>query len=82
MPSANPDPTEAVPFRTGLHLADIQIHDPWILADQATHTYYLYTSASAAATGQHRGHFSDELIGMDRLLQQFEMKALFLGAMQ
>ena len=55
MPSANPDPSEAVPFRTGLHLADIQIHDPWILADQATHTYYLYTSASAAATGQHRG---------------------------
>lgn len=54
-PSANPDPTEAVPLRKGLKLVDIQIHDPWILADKAAHTYYLYTSASAPATGQNRG---------------------------
>lgn len=55
MPSANPDPKEAVPLRSGLHLTDIQIHDPWILADKSTHTYFMYTSASAPATGQNRG---------------------------
>ena len=55
MPSANPDPTGPVPLRSGLRLVDIQVHDPWILAEKSTHTYYLYTSASAAATGQNRG---------------------------
>jgi beta-xylosidase len=55
MPSANPDPDKPVPLRSGLHLTDIPIHDPWILADNTTHTYYLYTSASAPMTGQNRG---------------------------
>jgi beta-xylosidase len=55
MPSANPDPKEPLPLQHGLHLTDIQVHDPWIVADQATHAYYLYTSASAPMTVEHRG---------------------------
>ncbi len=30
--------------RSGLHLADFQLHDPFILPDQASKTYYLYTA--------------------------------------
>jgi beta-xylosidase len=55
MPSANPDPKEPVQLRSGLHLPEIQVHDPWILAEKSSHTYYLYTSASAPMTGQNRG---------------------------
>ena len=55
MPSANPDPTEPLKLQSGLHLTDIQVHDPWILVDKATHTYFLYTSASAPMTVEHRG---------------------------
>jgi beta-xylosidase len=40
--------------RAGLHLPEIRLHDPWILADQATQTYYLYSAASAQATGEGR----------------------------
>lgn len=32
-----------------LRLPDIPLHDPWILADQPTRTYFLYTSARSAA---------------------------------
>jgi hypothetical protein len=45
--------TPPVP-KTGLHLPEIQLHDPWIVADQKTRTYYLYSSASARITGQGR----------------------------
>ena len=40
--------------RTGLHLAEIPLHDPFILPDAATRTYYLYTSAPTRRTGQNR----------------------------
>lgn len=40
--------------RMGLRLPEIPLHDPWILADQATRTYYLYSAASARVTGQGR----------------------------
>ncbi|PYP75745.1 MAG: hypothetical protein DMD35_20925 [Gemmatimonadetes bacterium] len=40
--------------RTGLRLPEIQLHDPWILADRSTRTYYLYSSASPRITGQGR----------------------------
>ncbi|MEO6525851.1 MAG: glycoside hydrolase family 43 protein [Gemmatimonadaceae bacterium] len=45
--------TPPVP-KTGLRLPDIQLHDPWMVADQRTRTYYLYSSASARNTGQGR----------------------------
>lgn len=45
-----------IPVRDGLKLSEIHIHDPWILADPASHTYYLYNSAgSSAAASRHCG---------------------------
>lgn len=35
-----------------LTLPDMPLHDPWIVADKATQTYYLYTSNVAALTGE------------------------------
>jgi hypothetical protein len=47
-------------IRNGLKLEDIPLHDPWILADGPSHTYYLYTSsrflsphAESAFTAEH-----------------------------
>lgn len=40
--------------RSGLRLPEIQLHDPYILAEASTHTYYLYTSAGTRRTGQNR----------------------------
>ena len=40
--------------RTGLRLPEFFIHDPWILAEPSTQTYYLYTSASSRQTGLNR----------------------------
>ncbi len=37
-----------------LHLADFHIRDPWILADKATRTYYLYATNDAKVTGVDR----------------------------
>jgi hypothetical protein len=45
--------TPPVP-RSGLRLPDIQLHDPWMVADQRTRTYYLYSAASPRITGQGR----------------------------
>lgn len=48
-------PSSAAPkVRTGLHLTEMRVHDPWILAEKSTHTYYLYTAAGAGQTGQRR----------------------------
>ena len=45
-------------FRPGvqhnLHLPDIRVHDPWILAHASTGTYYLYTSNNGRVTGVNR----------------------------
>jgi len=55
---ASPDASVAgsspVKPRTNLSLDEIPLHDPYILPDRATHTYYLYTSAPVSRTGQHR----------------------------
>src|SRR5215469_10893155 len=37
-----------------LHLPEIRLHDPWILAHAPTKTYYLYTSNTGRATGVNR----------------------------
>jgi hypothetical protein len=54
--SASPASAATTPpsVRTGLRLPEIQLHDPWILADRTTRTYYLYSSASPRMTGQGR----------------------------
>ncbi len=49
--SAAPQPP--TPHR-GLKLTEFFIHDPWILAEPSTQTYYLYTSAPARQTGLNR----------------------------
>src|SRR5215469_3204180 len=38
----------------GLHLPQIRVHDPWILAYAPTRTYYLYTSNFGRVTGVRR----------------------------
>jgi beta-xylosidase len=38
----------------GLQLPDFRAHDPWILADKATHRYYLYTSSGVSSGANHR----------------------------
>jgi len=40
--------------RQRLHLLDFHIRDPWILADTASRTYYLYATNSDQLTGVHR----------------------------
>ena len=40
--------------RPRLHLLDFHIRDPWILADTASRTYYLYATNSDQVTGVHR----------------------------
>lgn len=37
-----------------MRLADIPVHDPWVVADVASRTYYLYTSGGPDRTGQNR----------------------------
>jgi hypothetical protein len=37
-----------------LKFENIRLHDPWILADQPSHTYYLYTSSGAGINKDHR----------------------------
>jgi beta-xylosidase len=55
---AAPRPEEAItqPLtpRAGLRLPEFFVHDPWILAEKSTQTYYLYTSAWTKQTGQNR----------------------------
>jgi hypothetical protein len=40
--------------RQGLHLPDMPVHDPWILADEERKTYYLYSSARRNDNGTNR----------------------------
>jgi hypothetical protein len=48
IPVTNP---AGVAVQHNLRLAEIPIHDPWILAYAPTKTYYLYTSNNAHITG-------------------------------
>ncbi|MBV9879025.1 MAG: family 43 glycosylhydrolase [Gemmatirosa sp.] len=40
--------------KPGLRLPDIPLHDPWMVADRKTRTYYLYSAASPRLTGAGR----------------------------
>ncbi|MFT3780974.1 MAG: glycoside hydrolase family 43 protein [Nibricoccus sp.] len=40
--------------RMGLKLPEIPLHDPWILTEQSSRTYFLYTTATFKETGQNR----------------------------
>ena len=55
-PAARPEDAITQPLtpRTGLRLPEFFVHDPWILVEQSTQTYYLYTSAPARQTGLNR----------------------------
>ena len=45
--------------QTPMHLPDMPLHDPWILANAADRTYYLYTSNVPRLTGvNERGTWS------------------------
>src|SRR5438309_2198697 len=53
--SPQPSPSISAP-RSHLSLSDFYAHDPFILADSATKTYYLYTAYSAQQSpGGHAG---------------------------
>jgi glycosyl hydrolase family 43 len=52
--NASPGAPTAPAPRTGLRLPEIQLHDPWIVAEQKTRIYYLYSAASPRITGQGR----------------------------
>ena len=41
-------------LRHNLHLPEIRLHDPWILAHAPSKTYYLYTSNNGRVTGVNR----------------------------
>ena len=53
-PGTAPAATTPPVVKAGLRLPDIPLHDPWMLADRSTRTYYLYSSASPRITGQGR----------------------------
>src|ERR1035437_2956606 len=42
------------PVRDGLTLPNIHAHDPWVLADQSTHTYYMYVGFYVNSSGIRR----------------------------
>jgi hypothetical protein len=43
-----------LPVQEHLKLDGFRVHDPWILADQPSQTYYLYTASGPQASSQHR----------------------------
>jgi hypothetical protein len=47
-------PTAEPPTTSTFALQDIHVHDPWILADQPSHTYYLYTASRNSLSPDHR----------------------------
>ncbi|WP_253717715.1 glycoside hydrolase family 43 protein [Sphingomonas sp. AP4-R1] len=42
------------PLAAPLVMTDMHLHDPWIVADEASRTYYLFTRNEAAMTGDRR----------------------------
>jgi beta-xylosidase len=46
--------TQPLTPRTGLRLMDFYVHDPYVLTEPSTKTYYLYTSARLRQTGLNR----------------------------
>lgn len=49
-----PSPTDVSNPQEGLGLADMPVHDPFIVPDKESRTYYLYTSAIPRETGLDR----------------------------
>lgn len=47
-------PDSQPPPQSTLALEDIHVHDPWILADLPSHTYYLYTASRNSLSPDHR----------------------------
>lgn len=45
---------ENLNVQENLGIRDFRVHDPWILADQASQTYYLYTASGARGNSPHR----------------------------
>ena len=43
-----------LPVQENLKLADIRMHDPWMVADKSTQTYYMYEGGMTATNGQRR----------------------------
>jgi hypothetical protein len=42
------------PIKENLSLSEIRMHDPWILADKETQTYYMYAGAGPQVSERHR----------------------------
>jgi len=61
----------------GLHMPEIPLHDPCILPEASTHTYYLYTSAPASLNASgHPGTFvyrSQDLVSWEGPFVVFEV---------
>ena len=43
-----------ISIRENLKLSDIRIHDPWILTDKSSQTYYMYSGSGPLASSDHR----------------------------
>lgn len=43
-----------LPIQQNLKLPDIRMHDPWILADQPSKTYFMYAGSGPQASSDHR----------------------------
>lgn len=69
-----PSPTDVSNPRQGLKLADIPVHDPFIVPHKQSRTYYLYTSALPSDTGLDRcgvmTYKSKDLLGWGRALRR------------
>ena len=48
------DSLAQLPVQDNLKLSDIRMHDPWIVADQASKTYYMYEGSGPQSSSQHR----------------------------
>jgi hypothetical protein len=46
--------TAQIAVQSGLKLSEIHTHDPWILADQSSHTYFLYGGSDPRASASRR----------------------------
>jgi len=55
VPAQSSEPSgEPAQVRQGLHLSELPVHDPFVVAHEPTGTYWLYTSASPRETGERR----------------------------
>jgi len=43
-----------IPVQENLKLADIRMHDPWMVADKSSQTYYMYEGGMAGTAAQRR----------------------------